>query len=149
MVQEESAKRLELLAPLRYTLVLGLNPFSIGAETRSGQGAGDEFLFYFSINETQGQSIEPESPAFLGPLLAAGSAPCSAYPGGILELPRGCYLFTQERAFLGREDVIQAAIEIQKDGLWERLRLENRFYVRYLREDGGVVTQIFRPYAKL
>jgi hypothetical protein len=58
-------------------------------------------------------------------------------------------VFAQERAFLGREEVIQMAAEIQKDGLWERLRLENRFYVRYLYEDGGVVTQVFRPYRSL
>jgi hypothetical protein len=105
-------------------------------------------FFCFDIDEAQGQSIEPDPPAFLGPLAAAGSAPRSpADPGGSLELPRGRYLFAQERAFLGREEVIRMAVEIQKDGLWERLRLGNRLYVRYLYEDGGPVTQIFRPYS--
>jgi hypothetical protein len=140
-VQEEGAKRLELLAPLSYTPAPELIPFRPGAQQ------GEEFLFCFNIDEVQGQSIEPDPPALLGPLSAAGSTPHSAYPEGGPELPRGRYLFAQERAFLGRDEVIQMAVEIQKDGLWERLRLENRLYVRYLYEDGGVVTQLFRPYS--
>jgi hypothetical protein len=144
-VQEEGAKRLELLAPLSYTPAPELIPFRPGARPQQGE----EFLFCFSIDEVQGQSIEPDPPSLLGPLSAAGSAPHSAYPEGSPELPRGRYLFAQERAFLGRDEVIQMAVEIQKDGLWERLRLENRPYVRYLYEDGGVVTQLFRPYSDL
>jgi hypothetical protein len=146
-VQEEGAKRLELLAPLSYIPAPELIPFRFETGPQAQDGAGEEFFFCFDINETQGQSIEPDPAAFLGPLIAAGSAPPSpAYPGG-LELPRGRYLFAQERAALGREEVIQMAVEIQKDGLWERLRLENRLYVRYLYEDGEPVTQIFRPYS--
>jgi hypothetical protein len=38
------------------------------------------------------------------------------------------------------------AIEQQKDGLWEQLRLGNHLYIRYLFEDGSPVTQVFRPY---
>jgi hypothetical protein len=144
-VQEESAKRLQLLAPLSYVPAPELIPFRPGASPRDR--AGEEFLFCFDIDEAQGQSIEPDPSAFLGPLAAAGSAPRSPDCPGGLELPRGPYLFAQERAFLGREAVIRMAVEIQKDGLWERLRLENRLYVRYLYEDGGAVTQIFRPYS--
>jgi hypothetical protein len=143
-VREEGAKRLELLAPLSYIPAPELIPFCPG--TWIQQEAGEEFLFCFNIDGAQGQSIEPDPPALLGPLLAAGSASHSACRDRGLELPRGRYLFAQERAFLGREGVIQMAVEIQKDGLWERLRLENRLYVRYLYEDGGIVTQVFRPY---
>jgi hypothetical protein len=144
-VQEEGAKRLELLAPLRYAPAPGLVPFPATAP-RIQPGEGQELLFCFGIDGAQGQSIEPEAPALLGPLLAAGASPPA--PGGNLELPRGRYLFAQERAFLGRDGVIRMAVEVQKDGLWERLRLENRLYVRYLYEDGGPVTQIFRPYSE-
>jgi hypothetical protein len=62
-----------------------------------------------------------------------------------MELPRGRYLFAQERSFLDREAVLCMAVEMQKDGLWERLCLENRLYLRYLGEEGQAVTQLFRP----
>jgi hypothetical protein len=140
-VQEEGAKRLELLAPLAYAPAPELAPFR-----RDPGGMEGERLFCFVIDEAQGQSIEPDPSALLGPLSAAGRSPAGSSGGG-LELPRGRYLFAQERAFLGREEVIRMAVEIQKDGLWERLRLENRLYVRYLYEDEGAVTQLFRPCA--
>ncbi|MDR0400846.1 MAG: hypothetical protein LBH51_07880 [Treponema sp.] len=142
-MEEEGARRLELLAPLLYIPAPALEPFHPGA--RPGEGEGKEFLFCFALDESQGRSIEPEPSIFLGPLLAAGFADPAA-PGGSLELPRGPYLFAQEWAFLDREETIRMAVEAQKDGLWERLRLENRLYLRYLSGDGGVVTQIFRPY---
>ncbi|MDR2747573.1 MAG: hypothetical protein LBB77_09025 [Treponema sp.] len=194
-MQEEGAKRLELLAPLRYSPAPGLIPFRAGTASRIQQGKEEDCFFCFGVDETQGQNIEPDPRAFLGPLLAAGSASPSAYPGGspaacrvygflrrlvpqlrtagrfvasrdkkppyrrfleilhakrdeLLELPRGRYLFAQERVFLERDGLIRMAVEIQKDGLWERLRLENRLYVRYLYEDGGIVTQVFRPYSE-
>jgi hypothetical protein len=60
-------------------------------------------------------------------------------------LPASLYLFTQKRKILDRGECIYTAIEQQKDGLWERLRLGNRLYIRYLFEDGSAVTQLFRP----
>jgi hypothetical protein len=147
-MQEEGARRLELLAPLFYTPAADLDPFPRGTGPW-GAAEGREFLFCFDIDGPQGRSIEPEPPALLGPLRAAGFAEIADSPGrpeGGLELPRGRYLFAQERTLLDREAVIRAAVEMQKDGLWERLCLENRLYLRYLREDGAVVTQLFRPY---
>jgi hypothetical protein len=67
-------------------------------------------------------------------------------PGETLELPRGRYLFAQKREALDRDAVIGLAIEVQKDGLWERLEPEENLYVRFLYEDNAAVTQIFRPY---
>jgi hypothetical protein len=155
-VQEEGAKRLELLAPLFYIPAPELVPFRCGAGPQIFRGG--ECLFCFSIDEAQGRSIEPDPSALLGPLTVAGRSPpgcpggcsdgCSGgAPAGGLDLPRGRYLFAQERAFLGREAVIRLAVEMQKDGLWERLRLENRLYLRCLYEDGAAVTQLFRPYS--
>lgn len=146
-MQEEGAQRLELLAPLFYIPAPELVPFhqGIGPRVRQETG-GEEFLFCFKISEAQGQRIDPEPSVLLDSLLAAGFAPQAGCPGGNLQLPRGRYLFAQERAFLGREGAIRLAVEIQKDGLWERFHLENRLYLRYLYEDGGIVTQLFRPY---
>jgi hypothetical protein len=147
-VQEEGAKRLELLAPLFYIPAPELIPLRQGTGPQIPRGRED-CLFCFTINEAQGQSIEPDPPALLGPVSAAGYGSPAPEPGGGLELSPGHYLFAQERASLGREELICLAVEMQKDGLWERLRLENRLYVRYLYEDGETVTQLFRPYAPL
>ena len=67
-----------------------------------------------------------------------------------VELPQGSYLFEQFRGqyVLSREEWLKMAIEQQKDGLWERNKLGNRLYVRYLYEDGAFVTQIFREIIK-
>jgi hypothetical protein len=143
-MQNEGANRLELRAPLFYSR--DPLPFPPGDAT-SG-----ELLFCFALDEAQAHSIEPDPASFLGPLLAAGrSAGSSGHDEGdgeTLELPRGHYLFAQERRDrpLEKDEVILMAIEVQKDGLWERLTLEGRLYLRYLHEDGSAVTQIFRPY---
>jgi hypothetical protein len=143
-MQEEGARRLELPAPLFYTPAADRDPFPQGTGPWE-EAEGKEFLFCFDIDESQGRSIEPDPPALLGPLRAAGFADSPDRPEGGLELPRGRYLFAQERTLLDREAVIRAAVEMQKDGLWERLCLENRLYLRYLHEDGAAVTQLFRP----
>jgi hypothetical protein len=36
-------------------------------------------------------------------------------------------------------------MELQKEGLWIRLELEDRVYIRTLQEDGAQVTQLLRP----
>jgi hypothetical protein len=48
-------------------------------------------------------------------------------------------------AIIFREECLQLAIKQQKDGLWEKHRLESRLYIRRLFEDGSTVTQVFRP----
>jgi hypothetical protein len=114
-----------------------------------------EQLFCFEINPKEAQSIEPDAAAYLGSLIASGSLAAngqSVDSGDVeslgesdeLELPAGKYFFAQLPEFLGRESCIQMAIEVQKDGLWERLALENRLYIRRLFEDGRRITQVFR-----
>jgi hypothetical protein len=66
----------------------------------------------------------------------------------VVELPRGSYLFAQERGTLNREEMLALVIDMQKDGLWERLRLGGHLYLRHVYGDHGIVTQIFRPYRK-
>jgi hypothetical protein len=45
---------------------------------------------------------------------------------------------------LNQTDWLDMAIEQQKDGLWERNKLGDLLFVRFLYEDNAVVTQIFR-----
>jgi hypothetical protein len=141
--------RLELRAPLFYREDRNLEPWKL-ENSGPGDSAAAERLFCFALDAVQGQSIEPDPVRFLGPLLAAGSSvtePANpAEAGSILELSAGTYLFAQQRENLGREAFIGMAIELQKDGLWERLGLGDRLYLRYLAEDGKMVTQAFRPY---
>ena len=132
--------KLDLRAPLVYTR------FQWKAETADFPREiteNKEFLFCFELDPEQGRSIEPERERFLGPLLFSGQKPCSPL-GGQVSLPQGEYLFVQRRSALKTEEWLDLAIEQQKDGLWERNKLENRLYVRYLFEDGLPVTQLFR-----
>jgi hypothetical protein len=64
----------------------------------------------------------------------------------LCELPRGDYLFAQIRQVLNREEIVSMAVEIQKEGLWQRLKPGKRLYLRFLVEDGSFVTQLFRPF---
>ena len=151
--------KLELLAPLFYTEERNLDPFF------PPDGAG-ETLFCYGIDGAEGRSIEPAPSAFPGTLLFTGRAvpagterppgdnpaPADVPPAGekaeYTALPEGSYLFVQTEGTLDRKGFAEMAIEMQKDGLWERLEPENRIYLRYLFEDGRRVSQIFRPYRR-
>ena len=134
-------QRLNLLAPLFYFPEAAPDPFSYL------QGDGDK-LYCFEVEETQRLSFEPDAKTLLKKLVSGGKA-AAGYAGAAgAELPAGDYLFTQERELLGREEIIAAAVEIQAEGLWQRLEPGNRIYIRYLFEDGCVVTQLFRPYLR-
>jgi hypothetical protein len=138
--------RLKLQAPLFYAEDRNLEPF------HPPEDAG-ETLFCFEIDRAEGRSIEPGLSAFPGTLLFAGRAVADDAPPAEEKakwtvLPGGSYLFVQTEGLLSREEFAKMAVEIQKDGLWERLEPENRIYLRYLFEDGRRVSQIFRPYKR-
>jgi hypothetical protein len=144
---EFAVLRLNLRAPLFYLTDKTLEPFGFTPP-------GGEYLFCFEVNPGQGFRIDPEGEAYLGALVCGGKA-APAAPGEIprpgssrrFELPAGTYFFSQARVLLGREDIINMAMEVQKEGLWERLHPEPRLYLRYLFEDQAPVTQVFRPFA--
>ena len=129
--------RLDLRAPLEYVDVPGLDPFGHLAEGTGPQ----ELAFCFELNQEQAGRIDPEAGCFLGELVFSGRE----QPGGQRVIPAGLYLFAQRRRVLGREECVELAVEQQKDGLWEKHRLESRLYIRRLFEDGSPVTQVFRP----
>ncbi|MDR0320611.1 MAG: hypothetical protein LBI28_03840 [Treponema sp.] len=116
-----------------------------------------EFLLCYELNPAQSRNIEPETGQFLGSLAFIGSKTDESAPEQAIDpakkcenevsLPVGVYLFTQSRSSsaLEQEKWLDLAIEQQKDGLWERNKLGNLLYVRYLYEDSGFVTQLFRP----
>jgi hypothetical protein len=148
--------RLHLVSPLYYLRDEGINRNDTSRDTRdntidpfSYSGERGEMLFHFCLDPDQSQSIEPDERVLLSALISGGRAadpeePVS--PGKALLLPEGDYLFSQVREILSHEDIISLAVEVQKEGLWQRLRPASELYLRYLFEDDRGVTQVFRPY---
>ena len=137
---------LHLASPLYY--VPEENPEPFGYRPPSAASPGPEMLFCFDLDETQYRDFEPDGKRLFGELIFGGVlAGNSQGEERLLELPRGDYLFAQKRELLSREDIVALAVEIQMEGLWQRLKPEKKLYLRYLFEDGKTVTQIFRPYS--
>jgi hypothetical protein len=140
---EIEISRLNLLSPLFCARVEGLSPF----DYREGEG---EKLFCFELDEAQYLNFEPEKEKFFARLIFAGTIAdrkeAGENPGNLRRLPVGNYLFAQKREILTREDTEAMALEIQLEGLWQRLKPGKELYLRYLFEDGRGVTQLFRPY---
>ncbi|MCL2759392.1 MAG: hypothetical protein FWD22_04205 [Treponema sp.] len=111
-----------------------------------------EFLLCYKLNPMQSRSIEPDLNQFLEELAFFGEkAEADVKIDGqeLVKLAAGHYLFTQCRAEkpLNKEEWLDLAIEQQKDGLWERNKLADLLYIRFLFEDEQFVTQILRPVA--
>jgi hypothetical protein len=140
--------RLCLVSPLFYTLMSGCFRLE-GKDPFSWSGGSEEELYCFELNPAQAQAFEPDGTSLLGPLLFAGRAvtePEISDKSEKIELPAGNYLFCQERNVLRRDEILEMAVELQQEGLWQRLECGERLYLRYLFEDGQGVTQVFRPY---
>jgi len=132
--------RLNLLSPLHYVPLENPDPFAY----REGSG---EMLFCFDLDEDERRSFEPDRTKLLKKLIFGGKSAGETAGEMLLELPEGNYLFAQKREILSREDIIALAVEIQQEGLWQRLLPGKRLYLRYLFEDNKPVTQLFRPYS--
>jgi hypothetical protein len=110
-----------------------------------------DFLLFFKLDPKECCSILPEKSSLLRSIIFTGSRrhteTASVTETEALLMPQGEYIFMQcrDNAALKKEDWLDMAIELQKDGLWERNKLNNELYIRFLFEDGMFVTQIFRP----
>ncbi|MDR1398579.1 MAG: hypothetical protein LBJ41_01460 [Treponema sp.] len=132
--------RLDLCSPLLFVRDERIKPFVY-------KDVAEEALFCFKVSPDQAGRIDPEVERFLGELLfGARRVSDTAIEVMALELPAGAYLFAQEREALSQEDWLFMAMEVQKEGLWERLKLGDNVYLRCLFEDNSTVTQVFRPY---
>jgi len=118
---------LTLLFPIYYTTAES-DPFNY----KEGDG---EKLYCFLLNENEYCSFEPDKETLLGPLVFSQA------------LPEGNYIFAQKREILSRDEIIDMAVEIQAEGLWQRLKPGKMLYLRYLFEDSKSVTQLYRPYS--
>ena len=137
---------LKLVAALFYVQGEKDDPFAY----REGSG---EKLYCFSLDEKEAMDFEPDRDRLIGPLIFCGVAAGDAAikPSeekereSMLSLPAGEYIFAQEREVLSGEDIVNMAVEIQMEALWQRLVPGKTLYLRYLFEDGRSVTQLFRP----
>jgi hypothetical protein len=137
--------RLHLVSPLYYLRDGRIEPFSYSWEE-------GEMLFHFKLDPNQSRRIDPDERVLLRALIAAGRAADPEKPGSsgaALVLPAGNYLFSQVREILSAEESIGLAVEVQKEGLWQRFLPGAELYLRYLFEDGRGVTQVFRPCTEL
>ena len=117
----------------------------------------DETFFCFEIDSSQNNEFEPEINYFPGKLIFAGKNSGKASGralngephGQVHELPSGDYVFSQLRSNFAfdKNEIIDLAMEVQQEGLWQRLKLGSRFYLRYIFEDNGMAAQILRPYS--
>jgi hypothetical protein len=140
--------KLQLCAPLNF---VEFSDFSAVKLTKN-----EEIMLCFDVDPAQNRSIEPDPALFLGSLAFSGRK-TGGNGAKTVSLPAGTYLFAQEREvydegsqpaplseYLEAKKWLDLAIEQHKDALWERHRPGNRLYVRFLFEDGGRVTQVFR-----
>jgi len=142
---ETEIHQLNLITPLYCIPDKTPDPFDCGAIKGSGSVPGEESIFCFELDEDLFFNFEPDKNRFLEHLVFGGKAAASGGKGRT-EIPGGNYLFAQKREFLGKEDIINLAVEIQMEGLWQRLKPGKNIYLRYLYEDDSWVTQLFRPY---
>jgi hypothetical protein len=108
---------------------------------------GEERLFRFELEPLLALEFQPDKTKFPGSLIFAGKVVDNeTQETATFKLPAGTYLFSQVRENLAMDEIIDLAIEVQNEGLWQRLKLNSRYYLRFLAEDDSPVTQIFRPY---
>jgi len=130
---------LTLLSPLYYSAAES-DPFNYREED-------GEKLYCFMLNENERSSFEPDKNKLLEHLVFSANAVTGAQGETVKMLPNGSYLFAQKREVLSREDIIDMAVEMQAEGLWQRLKPGKTLYLRYLFEDSKTVTQLYRPYS--
>lgn len=136
---------LDLRAPFIYAIGAATDPFITPIY--------EEQIACFSIPPDLALSIVPDSNTYLGPLRFTGFKPAEAIAEAIevtdCTIPKGLYLFAQIREKPERDLFTALAIEVQKEGLWRGLQMEQVVFMRVLKEENAFVTQVLRPLASI
>ena len=134
---ETAIFNLKLASSIYFETRKEANPFTAGEDIINdcGKNAGEK-LFCLELDEKEYLKFEPDKDKLV------------KNAEGAKELPQGDYLFTQKREVLNRQEIVNLAVEIQSEGLWQRLEPGKKLYLRYLFEDGKFVTQLYRPYSR-
>ncbi len=131
---------LHLCSDLMYLSTTEIDPFTVPLK--------DEKVLVCAIYEEYSGVVEPDKNNYIRQILQIGEpalVPVISSNHNIIKIPAGTYLFMQTTEPQSIEIVIEMAIEIQKEGLWRNLNLENFFFVRMFMEDERIVTQVLRP----
>ena len=93
-----------------------------------------EDMLCYAINSEEAKRIDPQPDRYL-----------DSGPEKTETLSAGQYYITQIRKEqVENSELTDMAMELQKEGLWVRLKLENKLYVRSFSEDGHPVLQLWR-----
>ena len=130
-------KTLDLRAPLAYASADAVSPFDLDPSLG--------WIARYSLPGELGLALEPDPGAYLGTLVFVGISPESAPAESAVSIPVGLYLFAQAREAPSPGVVFALALEAQREALWRSMNPAGSLYVRCLVEDGGPVTQCFRP----
>ena len=132
-----------------FTLILHspLYYFKVNEEPFTYKSKESELVMAFMLSTPE--SFETDKENFLSsPLWIGKTSPENTYNQSknstALNIPQGQYFFSQIRKNLNKEECIDFAIEVHKEGLWQRKGLGEFMYIRYLYEDGSPVTQVLR-----
>ena len=143
-------KQLHLAAPIYYlreqNTVLEDPNTALQAENLP-----EERIYCYELEPSQALEFEPCRDSFLKNPVFCGKTPEQNQKLGSIEndteeLPEGTYLLYQEEGYLKSDRIKEIAYEIQQEGLWRRLLPCPRHYIRFIREDNRIVTQLLRPY---
>ncbi|MCX7655939.1 MAG: hypothetical protein N2Z76_05400 [Treponemataceae bacterium] len=125
---------LELRAPLVYAPISQGAPFPEEGE--------EEMVVLFDLEPQEARSFDPIEERYFASQGIIGVL--DSFSEEILEIPAGKYFFLQIRHRIKKEELFPFALDLQREGLWRRLSLAPRLYLRFLEEEGAV-TQLFRP----
>ena len=99
------------------------------------KASNKENLLCYTINPSQANIIDPSSEHYLH----SDTIP-------VTELLEGDYFITQLRKeHVDTKELLELAIVLQKEALWNRYKLQNKLFLRQFYEDGFPVTQLWRP----
>jgi len=111
----------------------------------------DECLALFGLEPSSAVSLSPDPVNYLQLPTAFGASSIhqtmvnETKVGTRLALPNGLYLFLQVAGAASLNQLVEEAIELQKEGIWNGESLSPILYLRVLSEEQGLVHQLLRP----
>ena len=94
-----------------------------------------EKIFLYTLNPNEAKKIDPDTKNyFIGRAEEVSVMETSQY-----------YVVQFWRDNLTQSELLDAAVELQKEALWNRLKLNDKLYLRAITGDGVSKVQLWRP----
>ena len=95
----------------------------------------NEKLFCYTLNSKEAMNIEPDTNNyFTGEAEEVTVLEASEY-----------YVVQFQKNGLEGQELLDTAVELQKEALWNRYKLENKLYLRKFTGDNSLKIQLWRP----